>query len=91
MERVKIDDGTTWPDPTGDDFRTLHWRLLHAPESVDRGCLMEAAAVIDAYSNLILHPAFTLNVVTKKVRGIRKALKNKRSRLLKEGGIIDEN
>ena len=76
MERIKIKDGTTWPDPTGDDFKDLAWRLRYANESLEKSCFFDAAEIIEAYSTLIAHPAFTLKKVQEKVSGIRKAMKD---------------
>ena len=76
MERIKIKDGTTWPNPSGEDFQCLAWRLRYAHDSLEKGCFFAAAEIVEAYSNLILHPAFTLKTVHGKVSGIRKAIKN---------------
>jgi len=78
MERVKIADGTTWPDPSGEDYNALAWRLIHAPESVEKSCMMEAAAVMEAYAIMVQHPAFTLKKVQEKISGIRQAIKDKK-------------
>jgi len=79
MERIKIEDGTRWPDPSGDDFQALAWRLRHSQDSLKNCCFFNAAEIIEAYSNLILHPAFTLKKVQEKVSGIRKAIKDNQS------------
>ena len=73
MRNVKIEDGTAWPDPTS--WGETAWRLIHAPDSVTDHDKMNAARVMMAYSNLILHPAFDLKTVSKKVKWIRKAIK----------------
>ncbi len=73
MKRVKISDGTHWPNPK--DYRDITWKMIHAPDSLSGKELMSAASVMQAYSELILHPAFTLRVVQKKVSGIRKAIR----------------
>lgn len=75
MERVKIYDGTTWPNPKGEDYHDIAWRLIHSNGCVTRSDLMSAASVMEAYATLINHPAFTLAKVAKKVSGIRKAIK----------------
>ena len=75
MERVKIHDGTTWPDPTGERYRDISWRLRYNPESVTSGMMLEIAEVMGAYENLITHPAFTLKIVMDKISGIRNAIK----------------
>jgi hypothetical protein len=72
MERIKIENGGVWPDPTGEDFKALMWRLLHAPGSLDEADLYCAATVMDAYSTLILHPALNLRRVAKTISSIRK-------------------
>jgi hypothetical protein len=77
MERVQIDDGTNWPDPSGERYNDLMWRLRYQQDNLRKSDLFDAASLMEAYSNLIMHPAFTLNIVTKKVKWIRKELKNK--------------
>ncbi|MDY6857173.1 MAG: hypothetical protein SWO11_21230 [Thermodesulfobacteriota bacterium] len=77
MERITISDGTTWPDPSGHNFQALAWRLRYAHESLDESCFFAAAEIIEAYSSLILHPAFTLKTVQGKIGGIRKAITKK--------------
>ena len=79
MERIKINDGTTWPDPSGNDFQRLAWRLRYAQDSLDKNCFFAAAEIIEAYSSLILHPAFTLKKAQEKISGIRKAIKANKS------------
>lgn len=66
---VKIEDGTAWPDPTA--FGEIGWRMIHAPDSVTKADMMTAASVMEAYSDLILHPAFTQKIVIEKIQGIR--------------------
>lgn len=70
---IKIKDGTSWPDPTA--FGEIAWRMIHAPDHVTKADMMTAASVMEAYSNLILHPAFTQKIVITKVQGIRNAIK----------------
>ena len=72
MERIKIED-STWPDPSGEDFQSLMWRLRYAHDSLGKGCFFAAAEIIEAYSGLILHQAPTLKEVQEK---IRKAIKD---------------
>ena len=75
MERVKIADGSTWPDPSGADFKDLVWALRHGHELLKKGHFFAAAEVMEAYSNLILHPDFSLEMVKQKVKGIRNVMK----------------
>ena len=72
MERIKIENGGVWPDPTGEDFKNLMWRLWHTSGSLDEADLYSAATVMDAYSTLILHPALNLRRVVKTISSIRK-------------------
>jgi hypothetical protein len=72
MKQVTLKDGTIWPDPTS--YQDAAWRMIHAPESVTKEDLMGAVSVMDAYSALILHPAFTLKHVQDIVSGIRKEI-----------------
>lgn len=75
MERVRIEDGTVWPDPTGKDFKDIIWKLNFAHASIQPAHLFCAAEIISAYAELITHPAFTLEVVKKKIKGIREKIK----------------
>ena len=72
MERIKIENGGVWPNPSGEDFKALMWRLLHTSGSLEEADLYNAATVMDAYSALIFHPALNLRRVTKTVSCIRK-------------------
>ena len=74
MERVIIDDGTSWPNPKCNNFHDIAWRMIHHPEAVTPLDMMGAASVMEAYDTLITHPAFTLKKVAKKVSGIRKEI-----------------
>ena len=74
MERITIDDGTTWPNPAGEDYRDLAWRLRYAQTELTKADFYNAAAVMNMYSDLIKNPAFTLKTVQKKIRGIRNAI-----------------
>ena len=78
MERIKIENGGVWPDPTGEEFKALMWRLLHASGSLDGADLHCAATVMDAYSTLILHPALNLRRVAKTISSIRKNIETER-------------
>jgi len=78
MKRLKIENGTHWPDPTDEAYHDIAWRMIHAPQSVTANDMMSAAQVFEAYDNLILHPAFTLKEVGRIVSGIRNAIKEKR-------------
>ena len=77
MKRLKIQNGTHWPDPTDEAYHDIAWRMRHAPQSVTADDMMSAAQVLAAYDMLILHPAFTLKEVGGIVSGIRKAIKEK--------------
>ena len=75
MERIKIADGTTWPNPRGEQYHDLMWKLIHAPAGLSQGDFYIIAGAMEAYSMLVLHPAFTLKKVAQKISGIRKAIK----------------
>ena len=75
MERVTINDGTLWPNPKGQDYHDCAWRMIHHPEAVTPAEMMSAASVMEAYNMLVTHPALTLKKVSKKVSGIREAIK----------------
>ena len=74
MERVTLDDGSTWPNPLGEEFKNIAWRLRYNPQSIIQPDLYNAASVMEAYSMLITHPAMTLKEVQKKISMIRKAI-----------------
>lgn len=75
MERIKLKNGTVWPDPTGEKFKDIVWRFRHARDSIEPSDLLCAAEIIGAYSNLITHPAFTLKEVNARISEIRKIIK----------------
>ena len=77
MKKLQIDDGSLWPDPTSCDYRDLAWRLRYAQGSITSSDMYNAADIMSAYSDLILHPAFSLNRVQQKISGIRKAMEGK--------------
>jgi len=74
-ERVEIEDGSTWPNPCGERYGDLSWKLSHAPSGLTSGDCMMIAGVMEAYRLLITHPAFTLKTVARKISGVRKAIK----------------
>jgi hypothetical protein len=73
MERVIIYDGTQWPNPSGEEYKDLMWRLRYAT-TFDREDMQNAANVMESYSGLILHPSFTLETVRDKISGIRREI-----------------
>ncbi len=75
MEIKKIDDGTNWPNPRDRHFHDIAWALRYNPKALTKSELRQAAMVLEAYEILVTHPAFTLREVTKKISGIRKAIK----------------
>ena len=76
MERVIIYDGTQWPNPRGEEYKDLMWRLRYATNATtfDRKDMQNAATVLESYSSLILHPSFTLETVRDKISGIRREI-----------------
>jgi hypothetical protein len=68
MRRLKLEDGTTWPDPLS--AQAIAWRLRYAQPG--RGDLVAAADVIGAYGHLITHCVGTEAAVTK-LRMLRRA------------------
>jgi hypothetical protein len=87
MERVKLEDGSAWLNPLGEEFNDLAWRLRHNHQSLGRGDLHNAAAVMQAYSMLITHPAMTLKEVQKKISMIRKAIADTPQQPVKLEGV----
>lgn len=76
MERIKLKNGSVWPDPTGKDYRTLIWRLRYAHDSLEPQDYYCAVEVMEAFELLITHPAFTSKEVNAKISEIRKIIKN---------------
>ena len=76
MERVIIDDGTLWPNPKGEKFNDIAWRLIHCPHNCSKEELMSAASVMEAYAYLTGEPTLTLERARQKIRGIRAAIKD---------------
>ena len=81
MNRLIIEDGTQWPDPSDQSYSDLAYKLTHDPFDVGRHDMLEAASVMQAYRDLITHPAFTLKRVQEKVSGIRKEIKYSKEKL----------
>lgn len=77
MERLRLEDGSLWPNPTSDKYRELSYRLRHNMEYMTQADCHTAAEIMDAYYAFILHPAMTLRELSRKVSMIRKAIKNK--------------
>ena len=73
MERVTISDGTSWPNPNGDEYGNLAWRLTHH-NSVTRQDLLCAASVMEAYGYLIAEPTLSMKRAIEKIKGIRSAI-----------------
>lgn len=74
-ERLKLEDGTLWPNPQFIEERELIHRLIHYPEELTKYEHLVIAGVVGAYIDLIRHPAWPLKRVTQIISGIRKALK----------------
>ena len=60
MERIKIEDGSTWPNPAGKEYGDLEWRLRYDQKSINKIDMYNAATILNMYSGLIFNPAFTL-------------------------------
>jgi hypothetical protein len=75
MRQVRLQDESSWPDPSCEEFKDLSWSLRHGVR-LTREQLLFTASILDAYAGLILHPAFTLKVVQEKVSNIRKVIKS---------------
>ena len=71
-ERLKIEDGTSWPDPrfVGD----ATWKLIHRPEQLSDYERLILAACVEAYGQLLGHPWGT-EASIRKVRMLRRAIK----------------
>lgn len=65
MHRIKLADGSVFPNPDED----LSWRLIHAHESIKKEELVYLAGIVDAYRHLV----FNLPVAeaTKKIIRLR--------------------
>ena len=55
--RVRLEDGSSWPNATRDEDCGPEWRVLYAPESVTREDLMWLVSVSNAYHYLALEPS----------------------------------
>ena len=88
MERIKIIDGTTWPNPYGEEFGELQWKLRYDQLNISTIDLYNAASVMEAYQDILTHPAFTLDKVRKKVSSIRKLGKEVLDKMM---GVKNEN
>lgn len=71
----KLDDGTLWPNPKSKSYRDMAWRLRYSQDTLDKDDFYFLASVVDAYENLVLHPAFILKEVAKKISSLRRAIK----------------
>ena len=72
-KHLLIFDNTTWPYP--DLEEELIYKLNTCPDQINKRDAFILRDMCEAYCTLITHPAFTLDVVKKKVSGIRKAVK----------------
>ena len=71
---VHIEDGTLWPNPNDEDYGNVAYKLFHGGTLTDDERIY-AGGVMESFRTLVNHPAFTLEIVKKKVSGIRKASK----------------
>jgi hypothetical protein len=81
MKKVRINDGSAWPDPTDEKYDNLVYRLCRTQSVFTLSEQQSIASVMEAYYALILHPAFTLKKVSAKISGIRKKIKMPRQRI----------
>jgi hypothetical protein len=75
MERIKIRDGSVWPDPSGRELIDLGWRLRYAQKALTRGDLFSCAQVLEAYCHLLV--VLSADDSMEKLRSIRAAVKRK--------------
>jgi len=75
MERIRLKDGTSWPDPSGKNYETLAWRFRYAQDSLGGIDFYCAAEVMEAFESLILHPCRTLKDVQSVVNNLRSHIK----------------
>jgi len=75
MEIIRFKDGTSWPDPSGENYKTLAWRYRYAQDSLGRIDFFCAAEVMEAFESLILHPCRTLEDVKSVVNNLRSHIK----------------
>ncbi|ACL06290.1 hypothetical protein Dalk_4612 [Desulfatibacillum aliphaticivorans] len=71
--RLKIYDGSVWPNPASDAFKDALWAARYGETTKSE--LLELATIAEAYRDLITHPAFTLAKVRQKVSWIRRMIK----------------
>ncbi len=72
---IKIEDGTTWPNPNSEKLHDIMRKAFHSPGKLERHEGMILASVCESYCMLTTHPAFTLKKVADKVSMIREAIK----------------
>ena len=75
MKRIKINDGSVWPDPKCTEFESLAWRLRYAHDSLSQTDFYNAAEILGAYRQLTVISA--MEVAGKKISGIRAENKRK--------------
>lgn len=54
MSRVRLNNGTSWPDPFAEDFGETGWTLRNGAPTKEQ--LLFAADVLSAYRDLVLKP-----------------------------------
>lgn len=75
MLRLKLENGTVWPNPASEDVNNITWKMIHSPDTVTKNEMMTAASIIEAYQYLIVS-GYTLARVQRIVSMIRKAIRN---------------
>jgi hypothetical protein len=75
MRHVRLQNGSSWPNPSCEEFQDLSWSLRHGTKLTYEESLF-IASILDAYAGLILHPTLTLEIVRETIRDIRNVIKS---------------
>lgn len=73
--RLKLENGTIWPNPASEDVSNIAWKMIHRPDTVTKNEMLTAASIIEAYQYLTVS-GYTLARVQRIVSMIRKAIRN---------------
>lgn len=74
MERLRLGDGSSWPEPDPEDG--AGWKLRYNPAAMTREEQLQAASIIDAY-NYLFEPTMTVKAMQDKIAMLRRAYRLK--------------
>ena len=79
-EKLKIEDGTSWPDPRF--VRSAAWKLIHNPDHLSEYERLILFSCVEAYDQLLEHPWGT-EASIRKVRLLRRAIRREEKKKTK--------